>query len=110
MCWDITESSDRWGKGGWVVYLATDEKLRRTVALKVLRPDFAVEEEARARFFREARAAAALKHDNIVTIYQVGEDQGTPFLAMEHLEGKSLEEWLRPDRRASLAHGSISSR
>lgn len=91
------------GEGGMgCVYLATDEQLCRTVALKVLRPDFAVDEEARARFFREARAAAALKHDNIVTIYQVGEDQAIPFLAMEHLEGKTLEDWLRPDRRANV--------
>ena len=49
------------------------------------------------------RRRGALKHDNIVTIYQVGDEQGIPFLAMEFLRGKSLEEWLRPDRRASLA-------
>ena len=92
------------GRGGMgCVYLATDEQLNRTVALKTLNQNFAEDEEARVRFFREARAAAALKHENIVTIYQVGEDQGTPFLAMEHLEGKSLEEWLRPDRRANVA-------
>lgn len=91
------------GAGGMgCVYLATDEKLHRTVALKVLQHNFVGNDEARERFFREARAAAALKHDNIVTIYQVGEDQGIAFLAMEHLEGKSLEDWLRPDRRASL--------
>ncbi len=92
------------GRGGMgCVYLATDEQLNRTVALKTLNQNFAEDDEARVRFFREARAAAALKHENIVTIYQVGEDQGTPFLAMEHLEGKSLEEWLRPDRRANVA-------
>jgi serine/threonine protein kinase len=72
-------------------------------ALKVMRPDYAANEEARSRFLREAQAAAALKHDNIVTIYQVGEAQGMPFLAMELLAGKSLDDWLRPDRRATVA-------
>ena len=92
------------GRGGMgCVYLATDEQLNRTVALKTLNQRYGEDDEGRVRFFREARAAAALKHENIVTIYQVGEDQGTPFLAMEHLEGKSLEEWLRPDRRANVA-------
>jgi serine/threonine protein kinase len=91
------------GQGGMgVVYRAEDEQLRRPVALKVMRADIAAHEEARARFLREARAAAALKHDHIVTIYQVGEDQGVPFLAMEFLQGKSLEDWLRPDRRATV--------
>jgi len=92
------------GEGGMgVVFQAEDLQLRRLVALKVMRPDFSANEPARARFLREARAAAALKHDHIVTIYQVGEDKDTPFLAMEYLTGKSLEEWLRPDRRASIA-------
>src|SRR3954463_14972618 len=61
-----------------------------------------VSDLARQRFLREAQATAALKHDHIVTIYQVGEDKGVPFLAMEFLTGKSLEEWLRPDCPASL--------
>lgn len=90
------------GRGGMgVVYQAEDELLRRTLALKLIRPEFAMNEPLRARFLREARAVAALKHDNIVTVYQVGEDRGIPFLAMELLKGKSLDEWLRPDRRAS---------
>src|SRR5207248_6897379 len=91
------------GQGGMgVVFQAEDRQLRRLVALKVMRPDLAAQDQARARFLREARAAAALKHDHIVTIYQVGDDRGVPFLAMEFLAGKSLEEWLRPDRRASI--------
>lgn len=92
------------GQGGMgVVFQAEDPQLRRTVALKVMRGDIAESEQSRARFLREARAAAALKHDHIVTIYQVSEDKGVPFLAMEFLQGKSLEEWLRPDRRATVA-------
>jgi tRNA A-37 threonylcarbamoyl transferase component Bud32 len=92
------------GQGGMgIVFRAEDEQLRRPAALKVMRPDFAAQEDARSRFLREARAAAALKHDHIVTIYQVGEHDGVPFLAMEFLAGKSLEEWLRPDRRATVA-------
>lgn len=92
------------GKGGMgIVFQAEDVQLRRTTALKVLRRQGSAGDETKARFLREARAAAALKHDNIVTIYQVGEDRGVPFIAMEFLKGKSLEEWLRPDRRASVA-------
>src|SRR5205807_4757150 len=91
------------GQGGMgLVFEAEDMHLRRPTALKVMLPDMAAQAKARARFLREARAAAALKHDHIVTIYQVGEDRGVPFLAMEFLTGKSLEEWLRPDRRASI--------
>src|SRR5437870_93448 len=63
------------GQGGMgMVFQAEDVQLRRLAALKVMRPDFAVQEQARARFLREARAAATLKHDHIVTIYQVGEE------------------------------------
>jgi tRNA A-37 threonylcarbamoyl transferase component Bud32 len=91
------------GQGGMgMVFQAEDSQLRRLAALKVMRPEFTAHDQARARFLREARAAAALKHDHIVTIYQVGEEGGVPFLAMEFLGGKSLEEWLRPDRRASI--------
>jgi eukaryotic-like serine/threonine-protein kinase len=84
------------GRGGMgMVFLAEDTVLQRRVALKVLRPDVARRSDASARFLREARAAAALHHDRVVTIYQVLEADapaGTvPFLAMELLEGVSLE-------------------
>src|SRR5262249_719027 len=83
------------GQGGMgLVFEAEDLHLRRRTALKVLLPDLAAQAKARARFLREARAAAALKHDHIVTIYQVGEDRGVPFLAMEVLQGMALEQWL----------------
>src|SRR5262245_51711192 len=85
------------GQGGMgVVFQAEDIQLRRPAALKVMRPEIAANEQARRRFLHEAQAAAKLKHDHIVTIYQVGEDRGVPFLAMEFLQGKSLEDWLRP--------------
>lgn len=92
------------GRGGMgVVYQGLDTELNRVAALKVMHPEYAASEEARVRFKREAQAAAKLKHDHIVTIYQVGEERQIPFLAMEFLAGKSLDEWLRPDRRASVA-------
>ena len=70
-----------------VVYLAKDPALGRTVAIKMLMED---NEELRERFAREARSAAALKHNNIVTIYDVGEDDGHPFIAMEFLDGETM--------------------
>ena len=81
------------GMGG--VFLAEDLQLRRRVALKLMRPRAASAPGAAERFLREARAAAALRHDHIITIYQVDEDAGVPFLAMELLEGESLEDRLR---------------
>jgi formylglycine-generating enzyme required for sulfatase activity/Leucine-rich repeat (LRR) protein len=83
------------GSGGMgIVFLAEDVRLERRVALKVMQPILAASPSARERFLREARAAAALKHDHVVTIFQVGEDRGVPFLAMELLEGESLEDRL----------------
>src|SRR5262249_16659932 len=80
------------GHGGMgLVFKAEDVNLQRPVALKVLRPELAKDFAARMRFLREARAAAALKHDHIVTIYQVAQDNDVPYLAMEFLEGESLE-------------------
>lgn len=81
------------GRGGMgVVYRAHDEGLRREVAVKVL-PD-AGNEERRQRFLREARSAAALTHPNIVVVYQVGEEQGRVYIAMELVPGESLRQRL----------------
>jgi len=74
------------------VYAAYDERLGREVALKVLRSQFADDFERRERFEREAKAIAALDHPNIVTIYSVEEDEGTHFLTMQLVEGKTLDE------------------
>ncbi len=79
------------GEGGMgVVYRATDEKLGRTVALKVLPESFARDDERRSRFLREARVAAGLTHPNVVTVYEVGEAEGRIYIAMELVEGVSL--------------------
>src|SRR3954449_3241191 len=75
------------GAGGMgEVYRATDTKLGRTVALKVLPPDYAANPSRRSRFEREARAAAALNHPNIVTVYDSGVEGETPWIAMEYVE------------------------
>ena len=66
-------------------------------------PMLAVSPSAKQRFLREARAAAAIKHDHIVTIYQVGEDRGVPFLAMEFLEGEPLDDRLKRESRLPVA-------
>jgi urea transport system substrate-binding protein len=86
------------GEGGMaVVFDAEDTVLGRRVALKVLRPDLA-DASLRERFFHEARLLASLSHENIVSIYQVGEANGVPFLAMERLEGMTLHDKLQQDR------------
>ncbi len=80
------------GFGGMgVVFRAQDPHLDRIVALKAMLPALASRHGARQRFLREARATAAIKHDHIVSVYQVGEDRGVPFLAMEFLEGETLD-------------------
>ena len=68
---------------------------------KVILPEFAANPVARERFLREARACAALKSDHVVTIYQVGQDRDIPYLAMEFLEGESLESRLEKGSRFS---------
>lgn len=79
------------GRGGMgLVFLAEDLQLKRPVALKVIRPDLLQQPGARERFLREARAAAAVRHEHIVTIHQVVSEQDVPFLVMELLEGQSL--------------------
>ena len=76
------------------VYLAEDRRLGRRVALKILSPDFTSDQDQLRRFEQEARAASALNHPNIITIYEVGIDQGTHFIAIEYVEGETLRQRL----------------
>ncbi len=81
------------GQGGMgTVYLAEDTKLHRSVALKFLLPQSAAGDEARTRLVHEARAAAALDHPNVCTIYEINESEGRTFIAMAYVEGTTLRE------------------
>jgi eukaryotic-like serine/threonine-protein kinase len=100
---NIPESVDRFeisrilGKGGMgTVYLARDQRLGRYVAIKLLNAEDLGSGDARARFLREARTAASVRHPNIATIYEVGETaSGEPFLVMEFCEGETLAQRLK---------------
>ena len=93
------------GSGGMAnVYLAEDEDLGRRVAIKILNERYANDEAFIERFRREAKSAAGLSHPNIVSIYDRGEAEGTYYIAMEVIEGRSLKEIILtrgalPDRR-----------
>lgn len=92
------------GTGGMgVVFRAEDPQLARLVALKAMLPGFVASDNARQRFVREAQAAAAIKHDHIVSIYQVGEDRGVLYLAMELLDGEPLDSRLRREGKLPVA-------
>src|SRR5215211_2598100 len=84
------------GAGGvGAVYKAYDNKLQRTVAIKLLPSEYVAQQDRRRRFFQEARAASALSHPHILTIYEVGEDDGRPYIAMEYVEGQTLRDKIK---------------
>jgi serine/threonine protein kinase/Tol biopolymer transport system component len=90
------------GAGGMgEVYLADDTLLRRPVAIKLLTADFALKDERLHRFEREAYAASSLNHPNIVTIHEIGADDGHHFIATEYVDGESLREHSRRSRMDS---------
>src|SRR5947208_3266829 len=99
----------RIARGGMAdVYLARDSLLDRPVALKILIPEFSTDEAFVERFRREAQAAANLSHPNIVSVYDWGEEDGTYFIVMEYVDGRTLSAVLReegpllPDRAAGI--------
>jgi WD40 repeat protein/serine/threonine protein kinase len=84
------------GEGGMgIVFEAEDIKLKRRVALKVMKPEIAAKEQHRVRFIREAQTAARVEHDHICPIYEVGEENGVPFIAMPFLKGEPLDAYLK---------------
>jgi len=94
----------RIGRGGMgMVYRALDEALEREVAVKTLHVEGSLDAESRRRFEVEAKAAAKLQHPNIVTVFELGEDRGVPFIAMELLPGVDLEALLRSGEGLLLA-------
>jgi len=87
------------GEGGMgEVYLAEDTQLRRRVALKILPAEIAAHQDRMRRFVQEAQAAAALNHPNIAHIYEIGESQGTHFIALEFIDGVTLREKIHRER------------
>ncbi|MGI6131334.1 MAG: Stk1 family PASTA domain-containing Ser/Thr kinase [Bacillota bacterium] len=93
---------DTIGEGGMAtVYRATDAFLQRTVAIKVLRPQYASDAEFRERFRREAQSAAALSHPNIVNVYDVGREGGSNYIVMECVDGRTLNDIIVSEGRLS---------
>lgn len=96
------------GRGSMsIVYEGFDGRIDRHLAIKVLRQKYARDVAARQRFLGEARSAGGLAHPNIVTVFDVGQAEATPYLVMELLKGGTLEDWLERDRLAELDTGML---
>ncbi|HET9131293.1 MAG TPA: serine/threonine-protein kinase, partial [Terriglobia bacterium] len=99
------EITTRVGSGAMgEVYRARDTRLQRTVAIKMVRPELALQEEFRARFLHEARAISSLNNPHVCSLYDIGEHNGSHYLVMEFVEGESLDQMLK---RGPLALDSI---
>jgi serine/threonine protein kinase len=101
------------GSGGMgEVYLAEDPRLKRSVAIKILRIESAADAEKAARFEKEARAASALNHPNILTVFDVGETGSFHYMVTEFVEGQTLREYFRhgpvPIRKAAEIAASVA--
>jgi serine/threonine protein kinase len=84
------------------VYLAADARLGRKIAIKVLPAHFTSQPQSVRRFVREAKAASALNHPNIITIYDIGEADGTHYIVMEHIQGQTLRRLMAPADRQTI--------
>jgi len=100
------------GRGGMAeVYVGTDRVLGRRIAVKILSDRFARDNSFVTRFRREAQSAAALNHPNVVSVFDTGSDDGTHFIVMEYVQGKTLSQMLRdgaplmPERAVEIARG-----
>ena len=91
------------GRGGMgVVYKAVDPQIGRFVAIKMITAGFSGDQDLLKRFYREARSTGSLQNPNIVTVFDLGEQDGNPYLVMEYLEGTSLESILSTHRPLSV--------
>jgi len=91
------------GEGGMgIVYKAVDPRIGRSVAIKLMTAGFSKNEEALKRFFREAQSVGVLQHPNIVVVYDLGDQDGMPFLVMEYLDGESLDKVITSQRELSI--------
>ena len=98
------EILERIGQGAMgVVYKARDPRIGRLVALKTITTGLAEDPVQLEHFYREAHSAGALQHPNIVTIYELGEEEQTPFIAMEYLTGQSLDKLIRNRHKLPLS-------
>src|SRR5262249_17841986 len=97
------EITGRLGKGAMgVVYKAHDAMMQRTVAIKVMMADLEEDSETSSRFYREARSAGQLVHPNIITIFDMGQENGRPYIVMEHLDGETLNKYVARPEAADL--------
>ena len=98
------EIQEKLGEGGMgAVYSGFDAQLRRSVAIKVLLPEYSANREARERFLREARSAASISHDNVVSIHHVGDHNGAAYHVLPLLKGMSLETFFQKKGLPTIA-------